>query len=261
MRTKHGANKLTKNLMRDGYRADAIHGNKSQSARQRALESFRTGHAPILVATDVAARGIDVKNISLVVNYDLPHEPEAYVHRIGRTARAGTEGQAIAFCEPGDRSNLRAIQHMIRKAIPVVKIAVTPQEKPAVPVPATAAHAPRPAHTEHHRAPAHRPSASHPGHAPRTEHTPRRDHAPRSEHHARGQYAPRANTHAPRAEHGRMEHTPRTSHPPRTEHARAEHGARAPHAPGGHSQRPHAGNRSFFQRQRRGGTFRSGWQP
>lgn len=117
--TKHGANRLAEQLAKDGIPADAIHGNKSQSARQRALENFRQGRVRVLVATDIAARGIDVKGISLVLNYDLPKEPDAYVHRIGRTARAGAEGRAISFCSEGERGLLRQIERNIRQAIPV----------------------------------------------------------------------------------------------------------------------------------------------
>lgn len=119
-RTKHGANRLAKNLVQDGIGADAIHGNKSQSARQRALENFRTGAIRVLVATDIAARGIDVKGIELVVNFDLPEEPESYVHRIGRTGRAGAEGLAIAFCDQEERGLLRDIQRLTRQTIPVL---------------------------------------------------------------------------------------------------------------------------------------------
>ncbi|MDD2764219.1 MAG: DEAD/DEAH box helicase [Opitutaceae bacterium] len=118
-RTKHGANRLADNLGRDGIRAAAIHGNKSQGARQRALEDFRTGRTRVLVATDIAARGIDVKGIALVVNFDIPEEPEAYVHRIGRTARMGASGLALSFCDPSERSSLRDIQRLIRQSIPV----------------------------------------------------------------------------------------------------------------------------------------------
>lgn len=120
-RTKHGADKIAKNLVRDGIEASAIHGNKGQGARQRALGNFRDGSVSVLVATDIAARGIDVKDIGLVVNYDLPDEPEAYVHRIGRTARAGASGLAIAFCDHEERGNLRDIQRLIRMTIPVDK--------------------------------------------------------------------------------------------------------------------------------------------
>ncbi len=121
VRMKHMANKLVDQLARDGVKAEAIHGNKSQGARQRALENFRSGRSRVLVATDIAARGIDVKGISLVVNYDLPEEPESYVHRIGRTARAGMDGQAIAFCDSSERNLLRAIERLIRRPIPVLK--------------------------------------------------------------------------------------------------------------------------------------------
>jgi ATP-dependent RNA helicase RhlE len=120
-RTKHGADRIAKNLVRDGIQADAIHGNKSQGARQRALNNFRDGAIPVLIATDIAARGIDVKDIGLVVNFDLPEEPEAYVHRIGRTARAGASGLAIAFCDTEERSLLRDIQRLIRMTIPIMK--------------------------------------------------------------------------------------------------------------------------------------------
>ena len=118
-RTKHGANRLADNLERDGIRAAAIHGNKSQGARQRALEDFRTGRTRVLVATDIAARGIDVKGIALVVNFDIPNEPEGYVHRIGRTARMGASGFAYSFCDPSERAWLRDIQRLIRQNIPV----------------------------------------------------------------------------------------------------------------------------------------------
>jgi ATP-dependent RNA helicase RhlE len=96
-RTKHGANKLAKSLNAAGYPSEAIHGDKSQSQREKALERFKKGLTPILVATDVAARGVDVKEVGLVVNFDLPNEPESYVHRIGRTARAGADGRAVSF--------------------------------------------------------------------------------------------------------------------------------------------------------------------
>jgi len=118
-RTKHGANRLSEQLSKAGVRAEAIHGNKSQGARERALENFRTGRSPVLVATDIAARGIDVKGITLVINYDLPNEPESYVHRIGRTARAGAEGVAVAFCNREEMEFLRDIEKLIRKTLVV----------------------------------------------------------------------------------------------------------------------------------------------
>ena len=117
-RTKHGADRVVKQLDQDGLSANAIHGNKSQGQRERALLEFRTGHAPILVATDIAARGIDVDGVTHVVQYDLPDVPEAYVHRIGRTARAGASGEAVALVAPDELDKLRAVEKLIRQAIP-----------------------------------------------------------------------------------------------------------------------------------------------
>jgi ATP-dependent RNA helicase RhlE len=119
-RTKHGANKVAAHLEKSGVVSDAIHGNKSQNARQRALERFRSGKVRVLVATDIAARGIDIDDISHVVNFELPNEPESYVHRIGRTARAGGEGVAISFCDPSERAYLRDIEKLTRTAIQVL---------------------------------------------------------------------------------------------------------------------------------------------
>ena len=119
-RTKHGANKVAEYLNRGGVKSDAIHGNKSQNARQRALETFRSGAVRVLVATDIAARGIDIDDISHVVNFELPNEPESYVHRIGRTARAGGEGIAISFCDPSERGYLRDIERITRNKIEAV---------------------------------------------------------------------------------------------------------------------------------------------
>jgi len=118
-RTKHGADKVVKKLMAAGVTTSAIHGNKSQTARTKALAGFKAGAVRALVATDIAARGIDVDGITHVVNYDLPEEPETYVHRIGRTARAGTDGDAVSFCAARERDWLRAIEKLIRKTIPV----------------------------------------------------------------------------------------------------------------------------------------------
>jgi ATP-dependent RNA helicase RhlE len=119
-RTKHGADRVVKQLAQDGVTADAIHGNKSQNARTRALERFRSGAGRVLVATDIAARGIDVDGVSHVINYDLPNVPESYVHRIGRTARAGNSGIAISFCDAEERAYLRDIEMLIKARIPVV---------------------------------------------------------------------------------------------------------------------------------------------
>jgi ATP-dependent RNA helicase RhlE len=116
-RTKHGADRVVKHLAADGLASEAIHGNKSQPQRERALANFKSGRARVLVATDIAARGIDVDGVTHVVNFDLPDVPESYVHRIGRTARAGAAGQAIAFCAADERGNLRDIERTIRQAI------------------------------------------------------------------------------------------------------------------------------------------------
>jgi ATP-dependent RNA helicase RhlE len=120
-RTKHGADKIVRQLEAAGLAASAIHGNKSQPQRERAIAAFKSGDVPVLVATDIAARGIDIPGVSHVVNFDLPDVPEQYVHRIGRTARAGADGIAIAFCAPDERGNLRDIERTTRQ-----RIAVTP---------------------------------------------------------------------------------------------------------------------------------------
>jgi ATP-dependent RNA helicase RhlE len=113
-RTKRGADRVAQNLGKDGIEAEAIHGNKAQNARQRALDAFRSGRVRVLVATDIAARGIDVTGISHVINYDLPDEAESYVHRIGRTARNGADGVAITLCAPEERDKLRAVEKLTR---------------------------------------------------------------------------------------------------------------------------------------------------
>ncbi|MDD2731555.1 MAG: DEAD/DEAH box helicase, partial [Candidatus Portnoybacteria bacterium] len=118
-RTKHGANRLVKQLGQASVDPRAIHGNKSQTARTAALDDFRRGRCRVLVATDIAARGIDVDGISHVVNYDLPNEPESYVHRIGRTARAGATGLAISFCAASERGYLRDIERLLKRHVPV----------------------------------------------------------------------------------------------------------------------------------------------
>jgi len=118
-RMKHAADKVMRRLAASGITAAAIHGNKSQNARTAALAGFKAGRIRVLVATDIAARGIDVDGITHVINYDLPHEPETYIHRIGRTARAGAAGDAVSFCGSRERDDLRAIERLIRQQIPV----------------------------------------------------------------------------------------------------------------------------------------------
>lgn len=118
-RTKHRAARVAKVLRKEGIPSDEIHGNRSQNQRQRALESFRRGRVQVLVGTDVASRGIDVDDITHVINYEIPNEPETYVHRIGRTARAGTTGEAINFCDNEELAQLRDIERLLKGAIPV----------------------------------------------------------------------------------------------------------------------------------------------
>lgn len=119
-RTKHGADRVARDLTRAGVPAEAIHGNKSQNARQRALQAFKTGEVRVLIATDIAARGIDIEALSHVIQFELPEVPETYVHRIGRTGRAGAAGEAIAFCDAEEMPLLKDIEKLIRRQIPMV---------------------------------------------------------------------------------------------------------------------------------------------
>jgi ATP-dependent RNA helicase RhlE len=130
-RTKHGADRVVRRLSEAGIPAAAIHGNKSQPQRERALAEFKAGRLHLLVATDIAARGIDIDSVSHVVNYDLPNVPESYVHRIGRTARAGAEGMAISFCDREERAYLRDIERITRQKVPVME---APEGLTAMPV-------------------------------------------------------------------------------------------------------------------------------
>ena len=120
-RTKHGANRIAEHLVKAGIGAEAIHGNKSQNARERALAGFKAGKSRVLVATDIAARGIDIDDVTHVVNFDVPEVPETYVHRIGRTARAGAAGMALSFCEADERADWHNIEKLTRQDIPVVE--------------------------------------------------------------------------------------------------------------------------------------------
>ena len=129
-RTKHHANRVSEHLERAGVSNDALHGNKSQNARQKALERFRSGHARVLVATDIAARGIDVDGVTHVINFELPNEPESYVHRIGRTARAGNSGIAVAFCDASERGFLRDIERLTKRPLTVIGTRPTSHDTP-----------------------------------------------------------------------------------------------------------------------------------
>jgi ATP-dependent RNA helicase RhlE len=130
-RTKHRADRVAEQLSRAGVSAGVIHGNRSQSQRVRALESFRSGRVRVLVATDIAARGVDVKDVSHVVNYDVPHEPESYVHRVGRTARAQQRGDAYTLVSPEEESDLARIERLIGMEIPRARVPGFTQDAPA----------------------------------------------------------------------------------------------------------------------------------
>jgi ATP-dependent RNA helicase RhlE len=132
-KTKHGADKLVKSLLRAGIRAEAIHGNKSQNARQRALAQFKGQQPPVLVATDIASRGLDIDSVSHVVNFDLPMTAEIYVHRIGRTARAGAAGIAVTFCDRDERGMLRDIERLTRQRLNIAEHNFTPNNDAARP--------------------------------------------------------------------------------------------------------------------------------
>lgn len=154
-RTKHGADKVVKDLRKAGIAAEAIHGNKSQNARQRALNSFKDSTIRVLVATDIAARGIDVEELSHVINYDIPEVPETYVHRIGRTGRAGASGIALSFCTQEEKPDLLGVEKLIKQKIPVNAVhpfpaAQEPQAtKPIAPAPPGRQQAPPPRNNRH----------------------------------------------------------------------------------------------------------------
>jgi ATP-dependent RNA helicase RhlE len=148
-RTKRGADRVAKTLDEAGVDATAIHGNKSQGQRERALGAFRDGKTRVLVATDIAARGIDIDSVTHVVNFELPEVAEAYVHRIGRTARAGNAGRAISLCDHQERDLLRAIERLTRLTLPKVDRRGAAGPKPA-PIVRKASPAPAPAQRPHH---------------------------------------------------------------------------------------------------------------
>ena len=170
-RTKHGADKVVRSLAKAGIAAQAIHGNKSQPQRERALAAFRAGRVSTLIATDIAARGIDVDGISHVINYDLPNIPESYVHRIGRTARAGAAGIAISFCDADEVPFLRDIEKLIRASIPAT------DQRSSRPAPHRASGAHPASGRGHDAAKKTRPGS---GHAPRSASAPRRQRRRRS---------------------------------------------------------------------------------
>jgi ATP-dependent RNA helicase RhlE len=165
-RTKRGADKVVKHLSRAGIRAEAIHGNKTQGARTRALANFKSHKPPVLVATDIASRGIDVDNITHVVNFDMPDVPETYVHRIGRTARAGASGFALSFCDHEERGDLKVIERLTQAAIGVARTP-TDLKIDVVPAHGSTDHD-HPRNDGHHRRGRQQPHAK----GPRHEHRP-----------------------------------------------------------------------------------------
>lgn len=183
-RTKHGADKLTKRLSMDGTTATAIHGNKPQRQRQRALESFRSGNSRVLVATDVAARGLDVDGITHVFNFDIPNEAETYVHRIGRTGRAGATGFAVSLCDREERGYLKAIERLTNNRIPLLDMA----SGPALPRAERTEHSERAEPVRQDEIREERPSRPHTeGRTERTEERPKRTRTGGSKGHRKGQ--------------------------------------------------------------------------
>ncbi|MGN6570645.1 MAG: helicase-related protein, partial [Pseudolabrys sp.] len=220
-RTKHGADKVVRTLQKEGLAAEAIHGNKSQNQRERVLGAFRSGALRTLIATDIAARGIDVDGVSHVVNYDLPNVPESYVHRIGRTARAGRDGVAISFCDHEERGYLRDIERLIRMSIPAT------DRRTGKPVPAQAeAHGHRGqrngAKNGHgHRRSGGKPANGHNGHRNGHHSAQGEPRGNRNGHHP-AQNEPRGNR--PHGQHEHRQH----SHNEHRQHAKVEHGRGEP---------------------------------
>jgi ATP-dependent RNA helicase RhlE len=166
VRTKHGADRVVRKLESAGFAAEAIHGNRSQGQRMRALEAFKKGHARLLVATEIAARGIDVEDVSHVINFDLPNVPEQYVHRIGRTARAGNGGMAISLCAPDERAYLRDIEKLTKQKVSVMETDFSlsaPRAEERAPRPKGPAQRPRPP-KRHHASDAHGKAHAKQGH-------------------------------------------------------------------------------------------------
>jgi len=244
-RTKHGADKVVRALSAAGIVSSAIHGNKSQSQRVSTLNAFRAGRTRVLIATDIAARGIDVDGISHVINYDLPHVPESYVHRIGRTARAGADGVAIAFCDREERGLLRDIERMTRQQIPSSEWRAKPGEVQAMDAAARAHESERPERPERTERPARNNNGERKAHGERKPHGDRKPHGehrkpggdrkPQGERHAHADRKPQGERHA------RPAHAERPAHADRKPHGeRQQHGDRPAHA-----ERPHGEKRPF----------------
>ncbi|HZW06419.1 MAG TPA: DEAD/DEAH box helicase, partial [Phycisphaerales bacterium] len=248
-RTKFGAERLGKKLNMAGITAESIHGDKNQNARKRALSRFKDAQARVLVATDVAARGLDVDGITHVFNFDLPYEPEAYVHRIGRTGRAGAKGAAVSFCDPSEYGLLRAIERLTKHRIPSVQ--KLPDLKARMT--AEAQRPPQPETADHGRPHGGRPEGGYrqqQSHAPRPAHGDRRPshtHAPAAPHGDRPQRVRREDVPASLIEHksqqGHGQHAPKhapakpAAHKPQHAHAAPSHGSHKGNSGGGgHAQ-------------------------
>src|SRR5262249_7881616 len=202
-----GASRLARALEKDGLKTTAIHGDKSQQARLEALDDFKAAQVQVMVATDVAARGLDIDDLPLVVNYELPHVPEDYIHRIGRTGRAGAAGEAVSFCAHDEERYLAEIERLLKRKIPVaaadgVPAAHAPRHEPA------GARAPR---RPHGGAPQHAPRASHAQRAVRHDPVDRNPDQPRAREAAHGQ--PRAALTASAAAHTPLRHGHRKPRP------------------------------------------------
>jgi ATP-dependent RNA helicase RhlE len=252
-RTKRGANRVAEALEKTGVASEAIHGNKSQNARQRALDAFSRGRARVLVATDLAARGIDVQGVTHVINYELPAEAESYVHRIGRTARAGASGIALSFCDGSERGQLKSIERLTNQRLAVLQVPANedlPQVAPAKP---PRAHDDEPRGERGPRHGGHR--GDHRGERRGGEHRGPRGHRPQRGEHRPEDHAPRAEFHgerrepqAPREEfRGERQHRPHGQRPEQRRGGYPHHGQQQrrderPHHHGDRPQ-PHQGDR------------------
>jgi ATP-dependent RNA helicase RhlE len=230
-RTKHGANRLAEQLDKGGIEADAIHGNKSQNARTRTLKRFKDNELRVLVATDIAARGIDIEALPHVVNFDLPHVAEDYVHRIGRTGRAGSEGEAVTFVSHEERPLLAAIERLMNRKIEQRVIAgFEPGQHAARSAPERSGSA-RPGHQRQQPSRSKQQPRQRQPQQARQEHQPRQERQPRQEHQPRQERQPRQE-HQPRQERQpRQEHQPRQERQPRQEQQarpQASHGQPTP---------------------------------
>jgi ATP-dependent RNA helicase RhlE len=242
-RTKRGANRVAEALDRSGVRSEAIHGNKSQNARQRALDAFARGRARVLVATDLAARGIDVQGVTHVINFELPADAESYVHRIGRTARAGASGIAISFCDGSERGQLKGIERLTNQRIAVLTMPANEDLPQAAP---PASREQRDERQEVSREGNRGRPRGHRGQRPHRQEGRSQGDRPHRHHEERA--------HGERPQHGRPQHGRPQGERPQGHRPRRPHGER-PYGGHSHNDRPH-GERSFDDRVRDFGDYR-----